>query len=539
MSQDEHQRYRLGSLPCRSIPTVSDKTENPGTMEPPTTTRGILRQLGPGLIIAGSIVGSGELIATTAVGAEAGFVLLWLIIIGCVIKVFVQIEFGRYCITSGRTTLDGLNEVPGPRARVNWICWFWLIFTVVALVQLGGIIGGVGQALAIQQPLTEAGQAVDAQQNAAIRLQVADSIAARFADDPAMTPQLEALAIERAAAKDELAAWTGREVTTSNDPMIWASIVTLVSIILLVVGRYRMIQNVSTFLVASFTLVTVFNLFYLQLLPEWRVSWAELAAGLSFRVPEGKGLMVALAAFGIIGVGATELVQYPYWCIEKGYAKWTGPRDGSPEWERRARGWVRVLRWDAWCSMIVYTFATVAFYLLGAAILGRTGLDPDGDQMIRTLGQMYVPVFGAAAQGVFLFGAFAVLYSTFFVATASHARVCADALRVFGVSAGDERSQRWWIRVFCITLPLLFLASFAYFKAPKQLVLAGGFMGSLMLPLLGVAALFFRYRRCGARLAPGRLWDGGLWLSCVGLFVAGGYAFYTTVVLEFIGKSGG
>ncbi|MEX0866607.1 MAG: Nramp family divalent metal transporter [Pirellulales bacterium] len=118
--------------------------------EPPTSLAGILRQVGPGVIIAAAIVGSGELIATTAVGAEAGFTLLWLIIIGCVIKVFAQIEFGRYAIVNSRTTMDGLNEVPGPRWRVNWVCWFWLVFTAVALAQLGGIIGGVGQALAIQ-----------------------------------------------------------------------------------------------------------------------------------------------------------------------------------------------------------------------------------------------------------------------------------------------------------------------------------------------------------------------------------------------------
>jgi Mn2+/Fe2+ NRAMP family transporter len=514
---------------------MHDSPEAAGTVEPPTTPGGILRRLGPGLIVAGSIVGSGELIATTAVGAEAGFVLLWLIIIGCLIKVFVQIEFGRYSITSGKTTLDGLNEVPGPRARVNWLCWCWLVFTVVALVQLGGIIGGVGQALSIQQPLTAAGEVVNARQDAAIRVQVADSIAARFADDEGMAPRLEALAAERAEAAAELAGMSGGESPGSQDPLIWAVLVTGVSMVLLVVGRYRMIQNVSTVLVATFTLVTVFNLLYLQLLPEWRISWGDLAAGLSFGVPEGKGLVVALAAFGIIGVGATELIQYPYWCIEKGYAKWTGPRDDSPEWERRARGWVRVLRWDAWCSMVVYTFATIAFYLLGAAILGRTGLNPDGAEMVRTLGQMYVPVFGQAAQAVFLIGAFAVLYSTFFVATASHARVCADALRVFGLSAGGELAYRRWVRIFCFTLPLLFLASFAYFKTPRQLVLAGGFMGALMLPLLGAAALYFRYRRCPAGLAPGRLWDIGLWLSCAGLLVAGGYAFYTTVVLEFIG----
>jgi len=340
---------------------------------------------------------------------------------------------------------------------------------------------------------------------------------------------MEKLAVERSEAEAVLEKFGDEEEATSHDSMIWATAITLISIVLLVIGRYRLIQNVSTALVASFTLVTIINLVYLQALPEWRVSMGDLAAGMSFNIPEGKGLMVALAAFGIIGVGATELIQYPYWCLEKGYAKWTGPLDQSPDWERRARGWIRVLKWDAWCSMVVYTFATVAFYLLGAAILGRTGLDPGGDQMVRTLGQMYVPVFGEAAQAIFLFGAFAVLYSTFFVATASHARVCADALRVFGVAKGGEENYRRWVKIFCIALPLLFLASFAVFRAPKLLVLAGGTFGALMLPLLGVAALYFRYRRCDSRLVPGRIWDVGLWVSVVGLFIAGGFALYKSV----------
>ena len=234
------------------------------TQAPPTTIRGILRQLGPGLIIAGSIVGSGELIATTAVGAEAGFVLLWLIIIGCVIKVFVQIEFGRYTITSGRTTMDGLNEVPGPRYKVNWICWFWLIFIVVALVQLGGIIGGVGQALSIQQPLTEEGRTANVRQDAAIRLKVAESVTARFDGREEMGPKLKILADERVKAEAELAKWSGQPAAKSNDPLIWATIITAITIVLLVVGRYRLIQNFSTALVASFTLVTLINLFYIQ-----------------------------------------------------------------------------------------------------------------------------------------------------------------------------------------------------------------------------------------------------------------------------------
>lgn len=483
------------------------------TASPPTNLSGILKKLGPGLIIAGAIVGSGELIATTLVGAKAGFVLMWLIIIGCLVKVFVQIEFGKYAIMNGKTTLDGMNEVPGPRfggprhARVNWINWFWLVFIVVALVQVGGIIGGVGQAVSIQLPLTESGEAVNTFHNEQIQSTLAG------------TAQTNAETAE----------------PTSKDPLIWALIITIPSIVILVVGRYRLIQNVSTALVALFTLVTVANLIFLQLMPEWRVSLDELLSGMTFQIPPGKGLETALFAFGIIGVGATELIQYPYWCIEKGYARWTGPRDQSEAWKQRAEGWIRVLKWDAWCSMVVYTFATIAFYLLGAAILSRAGLNPEGPNLVRTLGEMYVPVFGDWAQGVFLFGAFAVLYSTFFVATASHARTLADAMRVFGLSSGGDQAYVYWTRVFCVVLPLMFLGSFAFIsQSPEILVLAGGFMGALMLPLLGVTALYGRYYRCDSRLRPSPIWDAFLWLSVVGLFIAGGWAFFKKIVEPFI-----
>ncbi len=163
----------------------------------------------------------------------------------------------------------------------------------------------------------------------------------------------------------------------SNDEVLWATLITVITMAVLVVGRYNLIQTFSTILVAGFTFITIGNLIQLQSLPEWRVSWAELKEGMSFGLPQS-GLATALMAFGIIGVGASELIQYPYWCLEKGYARWVGPRDDSSEWAARAQGWMTVLRWDAWASMVIYTFATVAFYLLGAAVLGRTGLDPEG-----------------------------------------------------------------------------------------------------------------------------------------------------------------
>ena len=557
--------------------------------DPPTTVLGILKQLGPGLIIAGSIVGSGELIATTAVGAEAGFTLMWLIIVGCMIKVFAQIEFGRYTLIHGRTTLDGLNEVPGPRFGVNWILWYWLVMFLVSLAQLGGIVGGVGQAVTISAPLTQEGKAYNRYQELLIEQHVTRSLITRPSVDSAdpdsveaarLQKRLEALTLEieeveqpfrrtlayqeairirhqleqeyskveegvgaGALEKDRLenrlmdaekTEQSLRGPSQSNDEILWATLITISSMVILVLGRYQLIQLLSTVLVAGFTFVTIANLIHLQTLPEWRVGWDDLVHGLSFQFPSTEtGMTTALMAFGIIGVGATELIQYPYWCLEKGYAKWVGPRDSTDAWAARARGWLRVMRWDAWASMLVYTFATVAFYLLGAAVLKRAGLNPEGSQMVRTLAEMYVPVFGKAAHAIFLIGAFAVLYSTFFVANASNARVCADAMRVFGFSKGTERAQKFWLLFYCGLLPALCLIVYVFVRAPKQLVLASGLMQAIMLPMLAIAALYFRYRRLDQRLMPSLGWDFGLWISSFGLFFAGCWAFFDKISQVF------
>lgn len=480
------------------------------------------------MIIAGSIVGSGELIGTTKTGAQAGFWLLWLIVVGCVIKVFSQVELGRYTIVSGLGTMAALDEVPGPRFRVNWILWYWLVMFVVGLAQLGGVVGGVGQAMALGMPITCDFECLLFEQDAWDRLagpmarQLAPAEAAALAHpDPAV----------RHSAKQRILQTIQQTISRrpdrrTLDDLYWSAVVTAITILLLANGRYGLIQRVSTFLVAGFTAVTVWCVFALQTQPDWAVRAGDLIDGFRFRLSawDGSGrwpLATALATFGIIGVGANELIAYPYWCLEKGYARFAGPRDLSAAWAQRAQGWMRVMRWDCLVSMVVYTFATVAFYLLGAAVLHRQGMDPQGSQMVRTLAAMYVPVFGAWAKWLFLFGAFAVLYSTFFVATASHARVAADAVRVFGVGARTERSQWAWVRTFCVVFPLFSLAVYAFIPAPVVLILAGGVMQAIMLPMLAVATLYFRYRRIDRRIAPGRLWDLLLWSSAFGLLVAG------------------
>jgi Mn2+/Fe2+ NRAMP family transporter len=506
-------------------------------VEPPIDVRGILLRLGPGLIIAASIVGSGELIATTKTGAEAGFWLLWLIILGCVIKVFVQVELGRDAIVRGKTTLDALSEVPGPRipGRGNWLVWYYFAMFLASSAQLGGIIGGVGQAMAISAPVTQNGRQYNQQLDIVAR-QAVVAAELRSLDQPGAAQvstrgksrsELEAELKELNARREAFESAEKGEKPFWTDDKIWAAIIAVITSVLLVVGRYGLIQSLATALVAVFTLMTVVNVAMLQNTHAWAIRLEDMMNGLSFRLPPedtpgGKtALLTALKTFGIIGVGASELISYPYWCLEKGYARFTGHRDESDGWAARARGWMTVMRWDAWCSMIIYTIATVAFYLLGAAILSRTGLVPEDRDLIRTLNVMYEPVFGSWAKLLFLLGAFAVLYSTFFVANAGNARVFGDALRVIGLGTHTSEAQRrrvTWLSgllpLFCLTLYLILPTT------PAQLVLLSGMMQALMLPMLSGAALYFRYTKSDRRVTPGRVWDVFLWLSSVGMLIS-------------------
>src|SRR5438093_4712090 len=278
--------------------------------DPPPTVREAPRRIGPGMILAASIVGSGELIATTTLGAQVGYTALWIIVLSCAIKPVVQAELGRYTIASGETGLEALDHLPGPRLGVGWLVWVWAAMVLTTLLQVGAMFGGVAQVMALLVPAVG----------------------------------------ERA----------------------WVLVFLALTLFLLLGGGYARIERLAVVKVGLFTLVTFLAALVLMRMPRY-FQWSGLLDGLRLRLPP-QGVATAAAVFGITGVGATELFMYPYWCVEKGYARFVGPHEPTPEWQRRARGWIRVMHVDILASLVIYTLATLAFYLMGAGILPGMGL---------------------------------------------------------------------------------------------------------------------------------------------------------------------
>jgi manganese transport protein len=474
MTTDKHDPYLLTDEAIQS---------------PPNSLATALMQIGPGIILAGSIIGSGELLLTTGLGAKYGFVFLWLILLSCVIKVFVQIELGRYAISSGQPTLTAFDALPGPRLGAHWLAWWWLIMMSATIFQVGGMAGGVGQALHMV-----------------------------FKD---FSPWL---------AETLSSSWPWLADKIRERPEYpWAVLTALAAVLLLASGGYKRIERITTFLVAAVTLITVICV---AMLPGtgFPVRLEDFREGFSlgvFKTLRENKLAVAAAfgAFGITGVGASELYAYPYWCLEKGYARFTGPRSPDPSWAERAKGWLRVMYLDAWVSMVVFTVATVAFYVMGATVLHRQGLHPEKSKMIQTLSQMYVPTFGQWTEIFFLVGVWAVLFKTMYVSSASNGRLLADFMGLTRTVKYTEPGQRhrWIIRFSCV-LPVIGLVLYLFYGDPNLMVIIGGFFQAATLPIIAGATIYLRYFRTDKRLAPSIWSDVLLWFAFLTIAAVSLYA---------------
>ena len=117
--------------------------------DPPSSFRSKLAFLGPGFILSASIVGSGELIATTILGAKAGFVAFWVIIVSCVIKVAIQLEFGRTAIINGESPMKLFSGFSG---KNKWAVWVVFLLTLLKVIQIGGMLGGSALILYLLYP---------------------------------------------------------------------------------------------------------------------------------------------------------------------------------------------------------------------------------------------------------------------------------------------------------------------------------------------------------------------------------------------------
>lgn len=418
----------------------------------PRNLFGVLAAIGPGIVVAGSVIGSGELVNTPQQAARFGFVLLWAVLLSCVIKCLLQIEIGRHALVHRRTPFEALNALPGPKWRGTSIVG--PIFVLVAVMTAGALAGIMRLTASVL--------------NSAMPLE-----------------------------------WAGTHSLT-----VWTLTVFAVTFVVLWRGSYTNIEMLVTAMVGGFSLSVVVGLALIQG-TEYRVTGEQLLSGLKFSFGENNRQLAATAVVSLMGaLGATgnELFMYPYWILEKGYGRNVGlPSD--PGWHDRARGWIRVLQVDVLACTLLATVTTLGYFLMGAAVFHGRGETLSGDMMIEQLSRMYTQTYGPWSKGIFLAGAFCTLYSTLIVGTAAFARMWCDMSVSLGwIPRDNPHTWRRALRGFQgAYLVAYLLIPLVLGQTADKLVFWGQFISGLLgTPLLMVAICAMAFRT-DARVRMGRV----------------------------------
>ncbi|UCF94836.1 MAG: Nramp family divalent metal transporter [Desulfobacterales bacterium] len=446
-----------------------------GIKEAPKGLLNVIRHLGPGVILSGSVIGSGELLVTTRLGAQFGYVFLWGVILCCMIKYFVQVEIGRYCISKNLTGIKAFNQFPIAKIRkTNFLNIFFFAILAMMTPAFAGIFGSCAGLL--------------------------------YSLFPAIPVKL----------------W-GIILFASVTVLLWR-------------GYYKDLEKTVVVLVGGFSL-SILICFFLMQGTTYHATSSELLSGMTFNVPEG-GMSVAMALMGSVGVTAAELFFYPYLLKEKGYGEHVGvrPADNTEGWALRQKGWMKVLKIDALiCTMIAATI-TVAYYLLAASVFYYgLGTVPTGIGVVEGLAGIFTESFGKWSYGLFMFGAFCTLYSTLCVSAAAFGRLWTDFFDSLQfIKADRPEAKTKWYRFFQTLWPALWLAFFLGIPKPMTILIWGLRFNGLWLPFLSLAAAFLA-KKADSEVKPSTGSSIALWLTiaCILVFTLGYFVLITDAPLAY------
>jgi Mn2+/Fe2+ NRAMP family transporter len=102
--------------------------------EAPSALGSRLRHVGPGIVIAVTGVGAGDMVSSLVAGTDFGMVLIWAVILGAILKYFLTEGIGRWYMATGTTILQGWRSL----GRVA--IWYFVIYLFIVTFVFGAAV---------------------------------------------------------------------------------------------------------------------------------------------------------------------------------------------------------------------------------------------------------------------------------------------------------------------------------------------------------------------------------------------------------------
>ncbi len=105
---------------------------------------------GPGIVAAATVVGAADLVASLTAGSRYGYMLVWAVIVGVLMKILLVEGVGRYYLSTGKTIFQGW------RTLGSWTNWYFGPYIVI-----WGLVYGATAMSSTALPLAALFPAVD------------------------------------------------------------------------------------------------------------------------------------------------------------------------------------------------------------------------------------------------------------------------------------------------------------------------------------------------------------------------------------------
>ncbi|MFN2444455.1 MAG: Nramp family divalent metal transporter [Vicinamibacterales bacterium] len=107
----------------------------------PPASLSLLKLAGPGLIVAATGIGSGDVVSATVGGARYGVVLLWAIVVGAFFKFVLTEGIARWQLATGLTAVEGWAEYLPAWVKLYFGAYllFWTVAVSAALTNATGL----------------------------------------------------------------------------------------------------------------------------------------------------------------------------------------------------------------------------------------------------------------------------------------------------------------------------------------------------------------------------------------------------------------
>jgi len=294
--------------------------------------KGFLQTLGPGLLFAGAAIGVSHLVQSTKAGADFGFGLLWALLLVHIFK-YPFFQFGpRYAAATGETLLEGYKKLGKPVLAIYYVLNFITMFIIQAAVTIV---------------------------TAALATQLFGSFTSAF------------------------------------NLAIWSSIILLVSVVILIIGKYNLLDKLMKYIIIllSISTITAVSIAFYNSTESYDVSQI---------LPSGSVEITFLIAFLGWMPGPMDIsIWHSIWSVEKSKNSFTKikPKDAI---------------FDFNVGYIGTLILGICFVLLGALVMYKSGetFSNKGAVFASQLIDLYTKNLGSFSYIFIAIAAFTTMFST-------------------------------------------------------------------------------------------------------------------------------